>query len=142
VELTEQEIEAIESILNDQEIENIDLRAIGSHSLVSCLDQCDCESAGVKFLVRLSVVPKFEEEELLFKMKDKVDKKEVTLRSLPAIELLIALPSSYPSSQKPLLLQMNKFYSDILRWEDFIYQKLDEKWSEDIPVLYEMVILL
>jgi len=64
------------------------------------------------------------------------------LRSLPSIELVIALPEAYPSSQRPLFFQMNKFYSEFYQIENYIMDKVNEKWTEEMPVLYEVAILL
>lgn len=69
-------------------------------------------------------------------------KNDVIIRALPAIELIIALPSSYPSNQRPLILQKNPFYRDNSNFEEFMVEKINEKWSEEMPVLYEIAIFL
>ena len=53
---------------------------------------------GIKYLVKFSVVPKFNADELKIKFLDKVMKNVVNIRALPAVEMLIALPDSYPSN--------------------------------------------
>ena len=58
----------------------------------------------IKFLVKLSVVTKFPENDIKFKFIDVVMKNEVMVHALPAIEVILALPDSYPSHQKPLFL--------------------------------------
>jgi hypothetical protein len=81
IEMTEQEIESIKQILNEKEIS-----IIQNHNL-----------QGIPFLVKLSVVPKFSTSDLSIKFNDKVMKSMVAIRALPAVEVLIALPESYPS---------------------------------------------
>ena len=75
-------------------------------------------------------------------VSDKIMKNDVIIRALPAIELIIALPSSYPSNQRPLILQKNPFYRDNSNFEEFMVEKINEKWSEEMPVLYEIAIFL
>jgi hypothetical protein len=69
-------------------------------------------------------------------------KNEVFIRALPAIELVLALPDSYPSNQRPLILQTNKFYREFGNYEEFMINTINEKWSEEMPVLYEIAIFL
>lgn len=69
-------------------------------------------------------------------------KNEVFINALPAIELVLALPDTYPSNQRPLILQTNKFYKDYGNYEEFMIKSINEKWSEEMPVLYEIAIFL
>ena len=52
----------------------------------------------VKFLVKMSIVPKHPEDQVKFEFIDTVMKNNVIIHSLPALELTIALPDSYPSN--------------------------------------------
>jgi hypothetical protein len=52
------------------------------------------------------------------------------------MELIMVLPDFYPSSGKPLLLLTTPFYEP---FKNLLYEKLNEKWNEDILVLYEYV---
>ena len=47
----------------------------------------------------MSIVPKLEDDakDITFKFVDVIMKNEVTVRALPAVEIYIALPDSYPS---------------------------------------------
>ena len=58
----------------------------------------------IKFLLKLSIVPKHEPDQISFQIVDKTMQNEINVMALPTIELVIALPSSYPSNQKPLFL--------------------------------------
>lgn len=61
---------------------------------------------------------------------------QVELRCLPAIDVYILLTSAYPSSSSPLFLMTTPFYEP---FKNFLYEKLNEKWTEDMFVLYECV---
>ena len=67
---------------------------------------------------------------------------ELNVRALPEVELLMALPDSYPSNQRPLIFQANKFYEEYGTYQQFMIDTINEKWSDDMPVLYEIVIFL
>ena len=69
-------------------------------------------------------------------------KNEVKIHALPAIELIIALPESYPSHFKPMLIQTQQFYSDYGNYQEFMIEQINGKWSEEMPVLYEIAIYL
>ena len=84
--------------------------------------------------MHLSIVPNFENK--IF-ATDKLKKLTVDLRSLPAIELTIALQKAYPSHQKPLMaLRKPSFYKS---FENTIMSTLLESWVEDTPCLYDIV---
>lgn len=87
-------------------------------------------------------MPKFAEDQIRFKFIDKCEKSEVDIRALPSVELLVAIPNSYPSHDRPYLLQLNAFYPQFLECNDFILDQLNQKWMEETPVLYEMVIFI
>lgn len=65
-------------------------------------------------------------------------KNEIIVRSLPAIELLLFLPASYPSNQRPLIYSLSKFYDAEETIKDFMIEELNQKWSEEMPCLYDM----
>ena len=66
----------------------------------------------------------------------------VTVKMLPAVDIIIALKSSYPSHSKPLLfLNKSSFYQGRDLGE-YLMNNLNEKWSEEMPVLYEMAIYI
>lgn len=105
------------SILNENEVQIIELDQIDSYSNKLNFenftkDKSDLEKLGIKFLVRLSLVPKFDQEKIQFMFKDIVMKNDVKVSSIPALELIIALPSSYPSNQRPLFLNATRLYSN------------------------------
>ena len=102
----------------------------------------ELQELDIKFLVVLSVVPKFPEDQISFQIIDKVMQNEINIIALPLIEFIIALPSSYPSNQKPLFLQRIKFYSEFGKYDDFITEQINQKWSEEMPVLYDIAIFL
>ena len=55
------------------------------------------KALNINFLVKLSIVTKFPENDVKFKFIDVVMKNEVLVHALPAIEVVFALPDSYPS---------------------------------------------
>ena len=63
-------------------------------------------------IVRYSLTPKYDTDKVAFKFVDTVMKNDIIVRALPAIELVLILPSSYPSHQRPLLFPLSKFYED------------------------------
>ena len=69
-------------------------------------------------------------------------KNEIMVRALPAIELIVALPESYPSHSKPIFLQTQQFYSEYGNYQEHLIETINEKWSEEMPVLYEIAIYL
>lgn len=64
----------------------------------------ELDQHGIKFLITLSIVPKYEQSQFQFKIVDTVMKNNINVMALPVIEMVIALPSSYPSNQRPLFL--------------------------------------
>ena len=58
----------------------------------------------INFLVKISIVPKFDDTAIKFAFIDKVMKNKVVINALPSIELIVALPESYPSHHRPLFL--------------------------------------
>jgi hypothetical protein len=52
-------------------------------------------------------------------------KNEIIVRALPAIELLLIIPSSYPSHQRPLLYPVSQFYSEEKNIEDFMIEEIN-----------------
>lgn len=74
----------------------------------------------IKFIITLSIVPKYEQDQISYQIVDAVMQNEVNVVALPVIEFVVALPSSYPSNQKPLFLQRTKFYSEFGKYDEFI----------------------
>jgi hypothetical protein len=58
----------------------------------------------INFLIKISMVPQFDNSVIKFAFIDKVMKNKVIINALPSIELIVALPESYPSHQRPLFL--------------------------------------
>jgi hypothetical protein len=71
-----------------------------------------------------------------FTLIDSAKDISVELRCLPVLDLVIIVPTYYPSNGKPLLLMESKFYEP---FKEHLYSKLNEKWYEDMLVLYEFV---
>ena len=146
VEMTEQEIEALQQILNEEECQVL---KVGEHSQEELAASQFCgiikeelDQIGVKFLITLSIVPKFPQDQAKFQIVDKVMNNKINVAALPVIEMVIALPSSYPSNQKPMFLQRTKFYGEFGKYDEFLIEQVNEKWSEDMPVLYDIAIFL
>jgi hypothetical protein len=92
-------------------------------------------------LIKLSLVPKMPEG-IKFQIIDVPKDCKLELRSLPPIELYILLPESYPSNSGPLFMIPNTQNSNILFYDqlrNFLYERLIEKWSDEMIVLYECV---
>ena len=56
------------------------------------------EKLGIKFLIKFSIVPNFPSDDVKFKFKDKIMNNEVSVRALPEVVMVLALPGSYPSN--------------------------------------------
>ena len=70
-------------------------------------------------------------------------KNSVVVRALPAIELMLVLPETYPSTQRPLLFSMSKFYDEEQQAiKNFMIEKINEKWEEEMPILYIIAIFI
>lgn len=87
----------------------------------------------IQSLIKLSLIPTSTKKFLII---DGAKDITVELRCLPALELAIVVPNYYPSSGKPLLQMETPFYE---KFKEHLYEKLNEKWSEDMLVLYEIV---
>ena len=61
------------------------------------LDKSLLEKMGIKFMAKFSVVPNFDKDSMTINFVDKVMKNSVSIKALPAVELIVALPESYPS---------------------------------------------
>lgn len=145
--MTEQEIESLKSILNENEVQMINVADVASQDELAKdfvgLDLTQLKAKDIKFLVRLSIVPKIEEGKVVFLFNDIVMKNEVLMRALPPVDLLIAVNSSYPSQCPPMFVQVTSFYKKWqTRMEKFLIERLNEKWSEEMPVLYEYAIYI
>lgn len=144
VEMTEQEIEALQTTLNDQECKVIKVDE-GAEELAANfpgISKEELDQLDIKFLISLSIVPKYEQDQYRFKILDTVMNNQINLMALPAIEMVLALPSSYPSKQRPLFLQRTRFYEDFGKYEEFMLEQVNLRWSEDMPVLYDIAIFL
>jgi len=122
-------VESLESILNATECE-----------ILQKEEALKFESNDLKehisFVIKLNLVPQSDRKFILIDIPKDI---YVELRSLPALELIVALPETYPSAGKPLLLSTTQFYNP---FKEMLYEKLNEKWSEDMLVLYEYVCFL
>lgn len=104
--MTEQEIESLFSILNEKEIKMIKVSEVENQDELIEYGGIDLESLknnNIDFLVKMSIVPKIEDDKVKFIFHDLVMKNEITIRALPPIDLIIALNSGYPSVMSPLL---------------------------------------
>ena len=100
------EIEALTQILNEKEVEFTSIDDIQNNEAFSNIveDIDDLKALNIKYLVKLSIVCKFPENGVKFKFIDVVMKNAVLVHALPAIQLILALPDSYPSHSKPMFL--------------------------------------
>lgn len=110
-EMTEQEIESLQSILNEKELLVVPIDEAADH--LKDEDWQDIvKSKGINFLLKLSLLPKIEDDTNKFVFSDKRMDNDVPVNALPAIELWLALPAGYPSHQRPLFMQATRFYDD------------------------------
>lgn len=147
MELSGQEIESLGSILNEKEIQTKIVADIMSQEELlehfGGIEKDELVENDVKFLVKMSIVPKMEDDSVKFTFIDQVMKNEITIRALPPVEIVIAITSSYPSKMRPLFVQTTPLYSKwIPEMEKFLCDSLNEKWSEEMPVLYELAIFI
>lgn len=87
-------------------------------------------------MFRLSLIPNCNKK---FVIHDAAKDIKIELRCLPAIEVFMAVPFSYPSGSAPLFLLGSSFYKP---FEKFLYEQLGQKWTENSPVGYECIILI
>jgi len=80
--------------------------------LFANVDKSKLEELKIKNIVKYSLTPKYDADKIQFKFVDTIMKNEIIVRALPAIELILIIPSSYPSNQRPLIYTLSKFYSD------------------------------
>ena len=100
-EMTSQEIESLQSILNDKELLVVPIEEASNHLIdADVVDQL--KAKGINFLLRLSLLPKVEDMTII--ISDARMKNDVTVNALPTIELWLALPAGYPSHQRPMFL--------------------------------------
>ena len=100
-EMTSQEIESLQSILNDKELLVVPIEEASYH--LKDADVADqLKAKGINFLLRLSLLPKVEDMTII--ISDARMKNDVTVNALPTIELWLALPAGYPSHQRPMFL--------------------------------------
>lgn len=129
-EMIDQEIEATQSILNEQEL------FLHTAEVLSPSDPA--EGAAIHRVVKLSLVPQCSTPIFIVG-----DNKTVTpLRTLPALELFLAFPVSYPSKSGLLTFVANSTKSNFLFYEPvrtFLYERLGEKWQEDLLSLYACI---
>lgn len=99
-ELIEQEIESLKSILNDTECQ-----------IVEPESNLDVNSApyikNINSLLKFSLIPACSKT---FTLIDAPKDISVNLRCLPALELVMVIPHSYPSTHRPLLHLNTPFY--------------------------------
>ena len=92
--------------------------------------------------LKYSLTPKYDVDKVQFKFIDTIMKNEIIVRSLPAIELLLIIPSCYPSNQRPLIYTLSKFYEDEKTIQEFMIEELNQKWTEEMPCLYDMAMFI
>ena len=56
------------------------------------------DGLGIKFLVRFSIAPKYDQDKFQFKFVDLKMKENLMVRALPELEIIIAIPATYPSN--------------------------------------------
>ena len=100
-EMTSQEIESLQSILNDKELLVVPIEEASYHLKGADTDD-QLKAKGINFLLRLSLLPKVEDMTII--ISDARMKNDVTVNALPTIELWLALPAGYPSHQRPMFL--------------------------------------
>ncbi len=91
------------------------------------------ERSKLRKLAHFSLIPNCSKKFLLI---DGAKDISVELRCLPAMDLYILLSEGYPSSNGPLFLMNTPFYQP---FKSFLYEKLNERWVEDMMVIYECV---
>lgn len=70
-------------------------------------------------------------------------KNEIYMQALPPVELVIALNSGYPSKTAPMFVLTTPFYNKWqVQMENFLKAQLSQKWTEEMPVLYELAIFI
>ena len=128
-EMIEQEIESMASILNTTEfsvVDNIEDTIISSDASLS---------SHVHKLVLLSLIPT--SSSWRFLIRDLPKSISIELRCLPPLEILVALPDSYPSDSAPLIkVKKTSLYEGMEGW---LVDRLGEKWAEGNMVMYECV---
>jgi hypothetical protein len=87
----------------------------------------------IKKVIKLSLIPNCSKKILI---TDSPKDISIELRCLPALELHILIPESYPSNSGPMFLMTTPFYEP---FKNFLYEKLCEKWNEGSIVVYECV---
>jgi hypothetical protein len=106
--MTEQEIESLQQILNENEVQTIRINdELAQDDLAGTFVDLDLKSLkenDIQFLVRLSIVPKIEDGKVIFVFNDVVMKNEIIMRALPPVDIIVALNSHYPSHASPLFV--------------------------------------
>jgi hypothetical protein len=139
--MIDQEIESIQSILNEQELVVYDINATGDST--SLIQGEEAELACLRKLVKFSLIPQCNEARIC--MVDQTKGINLELRSLPPIEVFVLLPESYPSAGCPLFMMASSIASNSLFYDSmrtFLYERLGEKWTADMLVLYECCIYI
>ena len=77
---------------------------LDNYDFLKTLDLELLKQMKINFLVKISMVPQFDNSVIKFAFIDKVMKNKVIINALPSIELIVAVPESYPSHQRPLFL--------------------------------------
>lgn len=116
-EMLEQEIESLQSILNSVEFTIYEPSHLQGE-----------EVGRISKLIKLSLVPQSHKK---FVAVDVPKGISLELRCLPAIELYMALPDSYPSCGGPLFMLSETHTSNGLFYEQmksFLCERLGEKW--------------
>lgn len=125
--MTEMEIESITSIQNATEFQIYNPEDIFQ-------GDSDSNIAKISKVFKLSLIPNCNKK---FVINNEAKDITIELRCLPAIEVYLAIPFGYPSTVGPLFLMTTQFYKP---FENFLYEELSQKWSENAPVTYECII--
>jgi hypothetical protein len=110
-------------------------------SLIDATDEK--ELLAIKKMIKLSLIPS--SDPVKFHIIDGAKDIDLELRCLPPIEVFILLPATYPSNGAPLFFMGPTNYSNTLFYESmktFLYERLIEKWTPDMTVVYDCSMLI
>lgn len=107
--MTGQEIESLESIYNETELTVVPIESASEH-FEGDVNQI-IEERRIRFLVKLSLIPKAEDESVEFVISDERMGDKIRINALPSLEVWLALPEGYPSHEAPLFMQRTNFYA-------------------------------
>lgn len=103
---------------------------------VECLG---CEDEQYKHIAKVFILSLIPNSNRKFLIVDDAKGIKVELRCLPAIEIIIAIPTAYSSNVGPIFLVNTPFYQPFTL---FLYKSLAEKWYENSMVIYEIAVFI